>query len=141
MSEDATCNADDTIWFVALSVNYGAASWPIAMSPVFLLQQPHADANVLAGATFDGSLDGIIRVSVVATGVDINAANNVRAVVSPTRQRRRQRLRPCRRRLRHNGRPAHREFRALKIFRFQDRTSSGRGAVNWRRKIIRKNVA
>jgi hypothetical protein len=30
------------------------------------------------GATFDESLDGIIRVSVVATGVDINAANNVR---------------------------------------------------------------
>jgi hypothetical protein len=30
------------------------------------------------GATFDESLVGIIRVSVVATGVDINAANNVR---------------------------------------------------------------
>jgi hypothetical protein len=30
------------------------------------------------GATFDESLVGIIRVSVAATGVDINAANNVR---------------------------------------------------------------
>src|ERR1700693_3767900 len=32
------------------------------------------DANIIVGATFDESLDGIIRVSVVATGVDINAA-------------------------------------------------------------------
>jgi cell division protein FtsZ len=31
------------------------------------------DANIIVGATFDESLDGIIRVSVVATGVDINA--------------------------------------------------------------------
>ena len=29
------------------------------------------DANIIVGATFDDSLDGIIRVSVVATGVDI----------------------------------------------------------------------
>jgi cell division protein FtsZ len=36
------------------------------------------DANIIVGATFDESLDGIIRVSVVATGVDINAANNAR---------------------------------------------------------------
>jgi cell division protein FtsZ len=34
------------------------------------------DANIIVGATFDESLDGIIRVSVVATGVDINAANS-----------------------------------------------------------------
>jgi cell division protein FtsZ len=33
------------------------------------------DANIIVGATFDESLDGIIRVSVVATGVDINAAS------------------------------------------------------------------
>jgi cell division protein FtsZ len=32
------------------------------------------DANIIVGATFDESLDGIIRVSVVATGVDIAAA-------------------------------------------------------------------
>jgi cell division protein FtsZ len=36
------------------------------------------DANIIVGATFDESLDGIIRVSVVATGVDINAANSAR---------------------------------------------------------------
>jgi hypothetical protein len=35
-----------------------------------------ADANIIVGAAFDQSLDGIIRVSVVATGVDINAPNN-----------------------------------------------------------------
>jgi cell division protein FtsZ len=32
------------------------------------------DANIIVGATFDESLDGIIRVSVVATGVDQNSA-------------------------------------------------------------------
>ena len=37
------------------------------------------DANIIVGATFDESLIGVIRVSVVATGVAINAANNVRA--------------------------------------------------------------
>ena len=36
------------------------------------------DANIIVGATFDESLDGIIRVSVVATGVDISATNNAR---------------------------------------------------------------
>jgi cell division protein FtsZ len=42
-------------------------------------EEVDADANIIVGATFDESLDGIIRVSVVATGVDINAANNVRS--------------------------------------------------------------
>ena len=32
------------------------------------------DANIIVGATFDESLDGIIRVSVVATGIDQQAA-------------------------------------------------------------------
>jgi cell division protein FtsZ len=41
-------------------------------------EEVDADANIIVGATFDESLDGIIRVSVVATGVDINPANNVR---------------------------------------------------------------
>ena len=41
-------------------------------------EEVDADANIIVGATFDESLDGIIRVSVVATGVDINAANNMR---------------------------------------------------------------
>jgi cell division protein FtsZ len=40
-------------------------------------------ANIIVGATFEESLDGIIRVSVVATGVDINAASNARPAVSP----------------------------------------------------------
>jgi cell division protein FtsZ len=34
------------------------------------------DANIIVGATFDESLDGIIRVSVVATGVDVNASSS-----------------------------------------------------------------
>jgi cell division protein FtsZ len=38
------------------------------------------DANIIVGATFDESLEGIIRVSVVATGVDINAATMPRPV-------------------------------------------------------------
>jgi cell division protein FtsZ len=40
-------------------------------------EEVDADANIIVGATFEESLDGIIRVSVVATGVDINAADNV----------------------------------------------------------------
>ena len=32
------------------------------------------DANIIVGATFDESLDGIIRVSVVATGIEQAAA-------------------------------------------------------------------
>ena len=32
------------------------------------------DANIIVGATFDESLDGIVRVSVVATGIDKIAA-------------------------------------------------------------------
>jgi cell division protein FtsZ len=49
-------------------------------------EEVDADANIIVGATFDESLDGIIRVSVVATGVDINAANtmNVANNVRPT---------------------------------------------------------
>ncbi len=40
-------------------------------------QEVEADANVIFGATQDESLDGIIRVSVVATGLDIGKANQV----------------------------------------------------------------
>src|SRR6202161_3636007 len=45
-------------------------------------EEVDADANIIVGATFDESLDGIIRVSVVATGVDINAAHNARPATS-----------------------------------------------------------
>ena len=37
-------------------------------------EEVDADANIIVGATFDESLEGIIRVSVVATGVDQVAA-------------------------------------------------------------------
>ncbi|ACK52384.1 cell division protein FtsZ [Methylocella silvestris BL2] len=46
-------------------------------------QEVDEDANIILGATFDSSLDGIVRVSVVATGIDqpagvyeLNAAEN-----------------------------------------------------------------
>jgi cell division protein FtsZ len=42
------------------------------------------DANIIVGATFDESLVGVIRVSVVATGVAINPTNTVRAA-TPSR--------------------------------------------------------
>ena len=34
-------------------------------------EEVDGDANIIVGATFDESLDGIVRVSVVATGIDI----------------------------------------------------------------------
>jgi cell division protein FtsZ len=48
------------------------------------------DANIIVGATFDESLDGIIRVSVVATGVDVatsdpHAAGTQGAAAAQTR--------------------------------------------------------
>jgi cell division protein FtsZ len=36
------------------------------------------DANIIVGATFDESLEGTIRVSIVATGVEINTAASIR---------------------------------------------------------------
>jgi cell division protein FtsZ len=46
-------------------------------------EEVHADANIIVGATFEESLDGVIRVSVVATGVDTSSANNARPAASP----------------------------------------------------------
>ena len=46
-------------------------------------EEVDADANIIVGATFDESLEGIIRVSVVATGVDINAAHYPLGGVAP----------------------------------------------------------
>ena len=37
-------------------------------------EQADQDANIIVGATFDDSLDGIVRVSVVATGIDNTGA-------------------------------------------------------------------
>jgi cell division protein FtsZ len=41
-------------------------------------EEVDADANIIVGATFDNSLEGIIRVSVVATGVNNTSADDVR---------------------------------------------------------------
>jgi cell division protein FtsZ len=46
-------------------------------------EEVDADANIIVGATFDESLDGIIRVSVVATGVAIDAANKAVSLHAP----------------------------------------------------------
>jgi cell division protein FtsZ len=37
-------------------------------------EQADPDANIIVGATFDDSLEGVVRVSVVATGIDNAAA-------------------------------------------------------------------
>ena len=41
-------------------------------------EEADPDANIIVGAAFDESLDGAIRVSVVATGVDQNVARQIR---------------------------------------------------------------
>jgi len=54
-------------------------------------EEVDTDANIIVGATFDESLDGIIRVSVVATGIDhaasLRPANSVENRFADTRQR------------------------------------------------------
>jgi cell division protein FtsZ len=50
-------------------------------------EEVDADANIIVGATFDDSLEGIVRVSVVATGIDNLAANTgVNPDATPTVQ-------------------------------------------------------
>jgi cell division protein FtsZ len=46
-------------------------------------EEVDADANIIVGATFDESLDGIIRVSVVATGVTIDATHKAVSLQAP----------------------------------------------------------
>ena len=41
-----------------------------------------ADANIILGATFDETLEGVIRVSVVATGIDKNAQDQIKPMES-----------------------------------------------------------
>jgi cell division protein FtsZ len=55
-------------------------------------EEVDSDANIIVGATFDESLEGIIRVSVVATGIDLvehqaamNAAANAAPISSDSR--------------------------------------------------------
>ncbi len=42
-------------------------------------EEVDSDANIIVGATFDESLDGVIRVSVVATGIDAVASSRAAA--------------------------------------------------------------
>ena len=49
-------------------------------------EEVDADANIILGATFDEALEGLIRVSVVATGIDrVEGAVEQRPVLSPSR--------------------------------------------------------
>jgi cell division protein FtsZ len=43
------------------------------------------DANIILGATFDAALDGVVRVSVVATGIDQAAIDKIAPVAQPMR--------------------------------------------------------
>ena len=73
-------------------------------------QEVDEEANIILGATFDSALDGVVRVSVVATGIDQATVERARAAIAaPSQQslrraaraapgRRRSRSRPPRRR-------------------------------------------
>ena len=45
-------------------------------------EEVDAEANIILGATFDEDLEGVIRVSVVATGIDHTASRSERPSVS-----------------------------------------------------------
>ena len=49
-------------------------------------EEVDSDANIILGATFDETLDGIIRVSVVATGIDKEAGFEAAPYPSPAEQ-------------------------------------------------------
>jgi cell division protein FtsZ len=69
-------------------------------------QEVDEDANVILGATFDESLEGIVRVSVVATGID-QPLGNVAATTEQRISEAGQRLRPPKTEAPANARIAH----------------------------------
>src|SRR3974390_285396 len=48
-------------------------------------QEVDEEANIILGATFDESLDGIVRVSVVATGIDQAILSQLEPIAAPSR--------------------------------------------------------
>ena len=68
---------------ISITGGKGLTLYEVDEAATRIREEVDADANIIVGATFEESLDGIIRVSMVATGVDINAANNARPAVSP----------------------------------------------------------
>ena len=48
-------------------------------------QEVDEDANIILGATFDSALDGVVRVSVVATGIDQASIDKIEPVAPPPR--------------------------------------------------------
>src|SRR4029077_8681238 len=67
---------------IAISGGKDLTLYEVDEAATRIREEVDVDANIIVGATFDESLDGIIRVSVVATGVNINVANNDRPAVS-----------------------------------------------------------
>ena len=73
-------------------------------------QEVDEEANIILGATFDSALDGVVRVSVVATGIDQAQIERAELVASaprieaPTSRSRRPRRARCRRRSRSSPR-------------------------------------
>ncbi|MBV9287046.1 MAG: cell division protein FtsZ, partial [Hyphomicrobiales bacterium] len=49
-------------------------------------QEVDEEANIILGATFDSALDGVVRVSVVATGIDQASISQIEPVSVQTRQ-------------------------------------------------------
>ena len=82
-------------------------------------QEVDEEANIILGATFDAALDGVVRVSVVATGIDQAAIEKIEPV-SQTRP--------------HGGRFA----AALAARREPRRRRSPRKAISRRRRISRR---
>ena len=52
-------------------------------------QEVDEEANIILGATFDSALDGVVRVSVVATGIDQATISQIEPVGCPAAQSRR----------------------------------------------------
>jgi cell division protein FtsZ len=48
-------------------------------------QEVDEEANIILGATFDAALDGVVRVSVVATGIDQTAIGRIEPLPQPDR--------------------------------------------------------
>jgi cell division protein FtsZ len=58
-------------------------------------QEVDEEANIILGATFDSALDGVVRVSVVATGIDQAAIGKIEPVAVAARVEVPSRLRPA----------------------------------------------
>jgi cell division protein FtsZ len=89
------------------------------------------DANIILGATFDESLDGIVRVSVVATGIDLGLARKAAQVAAAAKEQKPEVIQPAAKKADAAPRPAE-PARAQEPARVQDNVAIRRtqpGAV------------